>query len=162
LPSCAIRPASCLASSRRNDVSVVIGLPLFSIFMSSSQRRGWKIGSALGGCALAALATLAWSASAQAAPYCIQSVGLPPQCLFGDVSQCRREALRVNGVCGLNPKEVLLPKTPAGRFCLVHNGPIVECIYVDRRTCDTESARRSAICVDSARPGTPDVDIFRQ
>ena len=108
------------------------------------------------------LTLLAAGSSAQAAPYCVQTVGLPAQCMFGDVSQCRAEALRVNGVCGVNAREVTLPKRPAGRFCLVQNGPIIYCAYVDRRTCDTESARRSAICVDSAAPGTPDVDIFRQ
>jgi len=117
---------------------------------------------AAGLCIVAVIVQLAAIAPARAAPYCLQTVGIPPQCMFGDVGQCRKEALRVNGVCNVNPREVEFPKTPAGRFCLVQNGPILECRYVDRRTCDVESARRSAICVDSARPGTPDVDIFRQ
>jgi len=115
----------------------------------------------VGSCAVALVACLAGTAPAQAAPYCLQIVGVPPQCMFGDVVQCHRESLRANGRCTVNPREVQLPKAPVGRFCLVQNGPIVECGYADRRTCDEEADRRLAICADTA-PGTPDVDVFRR
>ncbi|HUA55666.1 MAG TPA: hypothetical protein VMB81_26005 [Candidatus Sulfotelmatobacter sp.] len=97
-----------------------------------------------------------------AAPYCLEAVGLPLQCVYADVQVCRRDALRTtSSVCTVNANEVKLPKMPAGRFCLVVNGPVVQCEYADRRTCDAEAARRSGICSDTAT-GTPDVDIFRQ
>jgi hypothetical protein len=113
-------------------------------------------------CAGAWVVSLGLIAPAQAAPYCLQVVGIPSQCLYADVVQCRRDAERQHGTCGLNAREVPLPKVPGARFCLVMNGPVLQCSYVDRRTCDAEASRRSAICADSARPGTPDVDLFRQ
>ena len=119
--------------------------------------RDWLIASAW--CASVAFGL---GATGHAAPYCLTIVGLPNQCIYADVADCRREAQHQRGVCNVNKREVELPKIPAGRFCLVTNGPAIQCSYADRRTCEAEATRRSAICADSAPAGTPDVDIFRQ
>ena len=99
-------------------------------------------------------------AAAEAAPFCLQATGVPPQCLFYDVAACRKQAQRMNAVCGLNPKEMIPP--PAGqRFCQVDNGPVIQCMFVDRRSCDASSARTGGICIDAGDASSrPDPDLI--
>jgi hypothetical protein len=100
------------------------------------------------------------AAPAAAAPFCLQATGMPPQCLFHDVAECRRQAARVNAVCGLNPKE-LLPPTTGQRFCQVSNGPVIQCMYADRRSCDASAARNNSICIDGGDASSrPDPDLI--
>jgi hypothetical protein len=97
--------------------------------------------------------------AANAAPFCVQTVGASLGCLYADVAQCRAEARHLNGTCALNLAEVT---PPAGeRFCLVRNGPVIECLYPDRRSCETAATANRAICVD-ANPGgrRPDPDLI--
>ena len=108
---------------------------------------------------LAALAML--KGQAIAAPYCLQIYGQPPVCIFADTRTCYKEAIRQKANCTTNPAEVIAPAFAPTRFCLVMTGPIFECAYNDRRTCDAQAAARGGICVDRT-PGNPDVDIFRR
>ncbi|WP_119422671.1 hypothetical protein [Desertibaculum subflavum] len=106
------------------------------------------------------VACAASGAPAAAAPFCLQATGVPPQCLFYDVAACRRQALRMNAVCGLNPKELMPPAT-GQRFCQVENGPVIQCLYPDRRSCDAATARRGGICIDAGDAASrPDPDLI--
>jgi hypothetical protein len=129
----------------------------------SSGRARFRCGSIASGIGAGLLASmLLGPAPARAAPYCLSGFGLPLQCIYADVAVCRRDALRTtNSLCTVNTNEIRLPATPAGRFCLVLNGPVIQCMYPDRRTCDAEATLRSGICSDT-QVGRPDVDIFRQ
>jgi len=94
---------------------------------------------------------------AAAAPFCLQIAGIPPQCIYVDTAACRHEARRQNGVCGLNPREILPPAGP--RFCAVSNGPAVQCLYADRRSCDSAAMQSKGICIDAgADNARPDPD----
>lgn len=99
--------------------------------------------------------------SAMAAPYCLQIFGVSPQCIYGDVRACSREAARQHGNCTFNPGEIKAPASAAARFCMVFDGPGFDCSYVDRRTCDAQAPARGGICVDRT-PGQPDVNIFHR
>jgi hypothetical protein len=95
-----------------------------------------------------------------AAPFCLQATGVPPQCLFFDVAACRKQAQRMNAVCGLNPKE-LMPTTVGQRFCQVNNGPVIQCMFADRRACDAATARTGGICIDAGDASSrPDPDLI--
>src|SRR3954454_7168876 len=73
--------------------------------------------------------------TAEAAPFCIRSQVLPPQCIYQDAQQCDREAQRQGAVCSINPAELRV--TPGnGRFCVVTSSRISNCSYGDRTTCD--------------------------
>ena len=111
--------------------------------------------------ALAACALLALPAKpASAAPFCVQATGVPAQCLFHDVAACRKQAQRMNAVCGLNPKELMPPKA-GQRFCQVDNGPLIQCMFADRRSCDAATARSGGICIDGGDASSrPDPDLI--
>jgi hypothetical protein len=107
---------------------------------------------------LAVALLLLSSAAVEAAPYCVQGAGLPPQCLYYDVMACRTEAQHSNAICALNPNEVQPPR--GQRFCAVWNGPVVQCLYADRRTCDAAAAQGKGICIDAGDPTSrPDPDL---
>jgi len=113
------------------------------------------------GSTLCILAIAAPGNVAAAAPYCLSVVGIPAQCLYADVANCLRDAARQGGTCQVNAAEIKLPRFSTLRFCLVTNGPVIDCSYVDRRSCDLQATRRAAICADRA-PGQPDIDIFNR
>jgi hypothetical protein len=99
--------------------------------------------------------------STYGAPYCLSIPGVPPQCIYFDTHDCFREAGKQRGNCSLNAAEVTLPAYGSGRFCMVLNGPVIDCSYVDRRSCDDQAIGRSGICIDRT-PSQPDVDLFRR
>jgi len=109
--------------------------------------------------AFAALMTAAISSIAQAAPYCLAIPGVPPQCLYTDARDCFRQAARQHANCSVNAAEIRLPAGATDRFCLVQNGPVVDCSYADRRSCDARAPALGGICVDRT-PSQPDVDLF--
>ncbi len=86
--------------------------------------------------------------AAEAAPFCIRSQVLPPQCIYQDAQQCDREAQRQNGVCSANPAELKL--TPGnGKFCVVTSSQISNCNYFDRNTCARAAASLQGTCTDA-------------
>lgn len=107
---------------------------------------------------LAALAMLC-SPPAIAAPFCIQSQVLTPQCIYYDAQQCDLAAQRQGAVCATNPREVKL--SPGnGQYCVVTSGQVSVCAYADRATCAKAAALQQGTCADApARAGgagTPD------
>jgi hypothetical protein len=93
-----------------------------------------------------------------AAPFCIATESVPPQCIYYDAHDCRKEATRQGGICSVNPNELHV-STNVGQFCLVTSQQVSLCIYLDRGTCDAEAARQHGACVSSpgvAPSGAPD------
>ncbi|HET6609680.1 MAG TPA: DUF3551 domain-containing protein [Rhodopila sp.] len=108
--------------------------------------------------AIALLAGLP-AAGAEAAPFCIRSQVLPPQCIYQDAQQCDREAQRQGAVCSTNPAELRL--TPGwGKYCVVTSSRTSDCSYGDRTTCARAAASQQGTCTDApasqAGVGVPD------
>ncbi|HUN40887.1 MAG TPA: hypothetical protein VMU81_11390 [Acetobacteraceae bacterium] len=83
-----------------------------------------------------------------AAPYCIQSQALPPQCNYYDPSQCQADANRQGGVCAANPHETAL-QPGIGQYCVVTAGGASNCSYADRGTCAAEAHREQGACIEA-------------
>jgi hypothetical protein len=110
---------------------------------------------------LSAFALLAYGMAIQpaaAAPFCLTSQVVPPQCIYFDASNCEREARRQNAVCSANPRELKLT-TGIGQYCVVTTSQISTCTYADRQSCATDAARQQGTCVIAptrAPMGLPD------
>jgi hypothetical protein len=106
---------------------------------------------------LAALAVL-MAQPVMAAPFCLTSQVIPPQCIYYDARQCNQEAQRQGAACSVNPAEVRLTEGP-GAFCVVTSGRYSVCAYLDRPTCEAEAARQHGTCAVSTKHvavGSPD------
>jgi hypothetical protein len=106
---------------------------------------------------LAALAVLV-AQPVMAAPFCLSTQVVPPQCIYYDARECNQEAQRQGGYCGTNPTELRLTDGP-GQFCVVTSGHFSVCAYVDRPSCEQEAARQHGTCAVSTRHvavGSPD------
>ena len=93
-----------------------------------------------------------------AAPFCIGSESVPPQCIYYDADSCRRVANKQGGVCSANPKELRV-STNLGQYCVVTSQQVSLCIYLDRGTCETAAVQQHGACVSSpgvAPSGAPD------
>ncbi len=95
-----------------------------------------------------------------AAPFCVVTQAVPPQCIFFDAGLCQQRANQLSGECTVNPKEVRL--TPSiGHYCLVTSGMASQCIYADMNTCDREAAHQQGACIIAPeRPESPKADPF--
>jgi hypothetical protein len=86
-----------------------------------------------------------------AAPFCIGSESVLPQCIYYDADSCRKEAGRQGGYCSANPNEVRV-STNLGQYCVVTSQQVSLCLYLDRESCESAAARQHGACV--ASPGT--------
>lgn len=89
-------------------------------------------------------------AIAVAAPFCLSSQAIPPQCIYTDPSLCQRDAQQQHGVCTVNKAE-FAPTPNLGQYCVVTASMVSLCIYPDRESCETDAQRRHGTCV--AAPG---------
>jgi hypothetical protein len=104
------------------------------------------------------LSALVSPMAAQAAPFCLQTQAIGPQCIYYDAGLCQKDAARQGGFCGANPDEVHLSAN-IGKYCVVTSGQASLCIYLDRGTCTTEAVRQGGACTEStgtAGTGAPD------
>jgi hypothetical protein len=88
-----------------------------------------------------------------AATFCLQIRGIPPQCEYADAAQCRKRANELQAVCVVNTAEITLPEG-IGRFCVVDSSRTAQCLYNDRTSCETEATRANAVCIDNSPIGT--------
>jgi hypothetical protein len=94
-------------------------------------------------------AVLAGTASqALAAPFCLQSQAIPPQCNYYDAAECQNDAARQGGVCSANPSELRL-QPGIGQYCLATSYGVALCVYPDRGSCMVEAARQHAACTQA-------------
>ena len=78
-----------------------------------------------------ALLLLAMPLPAVAAPFCVYSEALPPQCIYFDAASCAKRATQLGAYCSVNGNEVQL-STALGHYCLLTSGLVSSCVYVDR------------------------------
>lgn len=105
------------------------------------------------------LALTLWPQIAAAAPFCVETRGIHPQCHFFDATECRRRSIQLSGVCTANLTEItLLPGI--GKYCLVYSNRTALCSYADRGSCDSDALRNGGVCIDN-RPQGKQKDLYR-
>jgi hypothetical protein len=110
---------------------------------------------------LLAAVGLAAVPGANAAPFCVQSEGVPPQCLYFDAASCDAHARQMHGSCTANSSELHVSPGP-GHFCLITSGPVSSCMYFDGASCDVEAKRQHGVCIEQpARSESPPPDPYR-
>ena len=98
---------------------------------------------------------------AHAAPFCVQTEALPPQCLYFDAASCAQRARQMGGSCTTNTAELHIAPG-IGHFCLITSGPVSSCFYPDGASCDVEAKRQHGVCVTApARSESPPPDPYR-
>jgi hypothetical protein len=97
--------------------------------------------------ALVVAACLVASIAAHAAPFCLQTEALPPQCIYYDADDCNRAARKqsITGTCSINPREMRIAARGA-EYCVVTSERLAQCIYLDRISCDQNAARLHGVC----------------
>jgi hypothetical protein len=91
---------------------------------------------------------------ALAAPFCVETQVVPPQCIYFDAKECRQEATHEGGACVANPQETAL--TPSvGTYCIVTSGQASACDFQDAGDCAREAVHQGGVCV--AAPAAPAV-----
>jgi hypothetical protein len=110
---------------------------------------------------LAGLLSLIAPLPVVAAPFCIESMALPPQCMYYDAGLCQQAADQQHGLCAVNPNEVKV-SPGIGHYCLLTSSLVSSCIYTDRRDCQRDATVQHGACVDApSRPESPAADPFR-
>jgi hypothetical protein len=98
---------------------------------------------------------------AVAAPFCVQTQAIPPQCIFFDASSCDTRALQMGGTCIANPAEVHV-SIGLGHYCLLTSSLVFACIYADRAPCDVDAQHQHGVCIIAPnRPESPAPDPYR-
>jgi len=99
--------------------------------------------------------------AAIAAPFCVQTQAVPPQCLYMDAPSCDAAAKHMNGYCSINTRELHIAPG-VGHFCLVTSTLVSSCVYPDATSCDADAQRQHGVCVaEPARSESPPPDPFR-
>jgi hypothetical protein len=109
---------------------------------------------------LAALAILTAPLSTLAAPFCVQTVDIPPQCIYVDASSCRQRATQLGGSCTVNPAELHV-SGGVGHYCLLTSSLVSSCIYSERGSCELDAQRQQGVCIEApSRPESPKADPY--
>jgi hypothetical protein len=96
-----------------------------------------------------------------AAPFCVQTQAIPPQCIYADAAACDTRARQMGGTCSANPSEVHV-YGGLGHFCLLTSGKTSSCVYPDRSDCDREAQHQRGVCIQAPdRPESPGPDPYR-
>jgi len=88
--------------------------------------------------------------SAAAAPFCMRSQVMTPQCIYYDAGECERDARRQNGYCDANPAELPVA-SGTGQYCVVTSGHASVCAYFDRSTCAQDAERQNGACTNAVK-----------
>jgi hypothetical protein len=99
------------------------------------------------------------SVIADAAPFCVDVIGLQPSCIFYDAAECDTRASQLGGRCIANPSEFQHLSGP-GRYCLIESSRAAMCIYADEASCATDAHKKHGACIDSVATGRGS-DIFQ-
>ena len=90
-----------------------------------------------------------------AAPFCVQTQAIPPQCLYFDAGECGKRATQMGGICVVNPAEFHVSGT-LGHYCLLTSDRVMSCIYTDPGTCAAEAQHQHGACILAPeRPESP-------
>jgi hypothetical protein len=111
--------------------------------------------------AVAGLLVLAGPVAALAAPFCVETQSIPPQCLYVDAGDCGKRAAQMGGTCVVNPAELHVTST-LGHYCLLTSGGVTSCIYNDPGVCAAEAQHQHGACtLAPQRPESPGPDPYR-
>ena len=98
--------------------------------------------------------------SAAAAPFCVQTRAVPPQCIYVDAGSCNKRAAQLGGECVPNRNELRV-SGGIGHYCVVSSNRVPLCIYPDRENCDTEAKHQGGVCMIAPdRPESPAADPY--
>ena len=98
--------------------------------------------------AAAVLAVLLAPPVTPAAPFCVQTQAIPPQCIFVDAGSCNERATQMGGTCyGQSRRSAGVPRI--GPLLSAHVLAGLACIYADRGACDREAQHQHGVCVDA-------------
>jgi hypothetical protein len=98
---------------------------------------------------------------ATAAPFCVQTEAIPPQCLYVDAPSCDAAAKRMGGYCSINEREMRIAPG-IGHFCMVTSTLVSSCFYPDNVSCEADARRQHGVCVTQpTRAESPPPDPFR-
>jgi hypothetical protein len=104
---------------------------------------------------------LAEPLAALAAPFCVRTESISPQCLYFDARECGTRAAQMGGTCVANPAEIHVSST-LGHYCLLTSGPVASCIYNDPGVCAAEAQHQHGACILAPdRPESPAPDPYR-
>jgi hypothetical protein len=110
---------------------------------------------------LAPMLAASLATNAVAAPFCVQSEAVPPQCLYVDASSCDAAAKQMKGYCSVNSQELHIAGG-VGHFCLVTSTLVSSCVYPDADSCDVEAKRQHGVCVaEPTHAESPAPDPYR-
>jgi hypothetical protein len=96
---------------------------------------------------------------AHAAPFCVQTNELPPQCDYVDPAECRKRAAELKGFCIAKKDEVVF-QPGIGSYCVVDGSRQALCDYFDRTSCDFDARRANGVCIENIKSGEQ-VDPFQ-
>ena len=96
-----------------------------------------------GACVLAALCP---APVALAAPFCLETATVPPQCIYYDARECRREAAHQGGGCVVNPAEIAV-RPGTGEFCVATSSGATNCDYSDTNNCARDALQQGGVCI---------------
>lgn len=102
---------------------------------------------------------LAWG-PAFAAPFCVQTQAMPPECAYVDAVQCRKRASQLKGLCVANAAELVIPPGGTGRYCLVLSSRYAQCVYADRDSCERDAGPASGVCIEKT-PSSVQEDPYK-
>jgi hypothetical protein len=107
-----------------------------------------------------ALLLLAVPLPAVAAPFCVESEALPPQCIYFDAASCGKRAAQLGATCSVNGNEVHV-SAAIGHYCLLTSSLVSSCIYVDQANCNRDAVQQPGVCVRSTSlPESPAADPY--
>ena len=110
---------------------------------------------------VAGLALLASPLPVVAAPFCVQTQAIPPQCIYFDARSCNDRAREMGGTCSVNTAEVHI-SAGLGHYCLLTSAQVSACIYPDRGPCDADAQHQGGVCVMAPEtPESPAPDPYR-
>lgn len=82
-----------------------------------------------------------------AAPFCVTTQGVPPDCIYEDTTSCRSRATQLKGVCTVNTNEIT-SAYGTEKFCMVDSTRVPQCIYTDRSSCEG-AMNAGSVCVNN-------------
>lgn len=113
------------------------------------------------GAALIFVALVA-SPSARAAPFCVETQAVPPQCIYFDARDCAVRARQLGGTCSVNTSEVKV-SAGLGHYCMMTTGLVSSCIFLSLNECDREARHQGGVCVfKPSRAESPALDPYRE
>jgi hypothetical protein len=101
-------------------------------------------------------------ATAMAAPFCVQTQAISPQCIFFDAASCNKRAKELGGTCTVDTSQITV-SSGVGHYCLLTSSMVSYCVYSDSEQCNREALHQQGVCIQAPhRPESPGADPYRE